>query len=188
MRFRTETLEGKKHVVVPCVLAVEGVLNGSKGPLYYPSSELRASVPHWNGRPVVIYHPDMQHNCMAGNPTVFTRQKVGTVFNVRFEGKALKGECWLDADRLQAVDWRVLTAVNRGEVMEVSTGLFTDNDPSPGHFNGRKYDANARNHRPDHLAILPDLKGACSIADGAGLCRNEVAEEEPLLAPAVMAR
>jgi len=185
MRFRTETLEGKKHVIVPVVMAIEGILNGSKGPLYYPASELRASVPHWNGRPIVIYHPSMEHSCMAGSPEVFSRQKVGVVFRARFEGKALKADAWLDPDRLAAVDRRILAAINRGEMVEISTGLFTDNDPEPGQFNGRKYTAIARNYRPDHLALLPDMKGACSIADGAGLCRNEVAEEEPLLAPAM---
>jgi hypothetical protein len=50
---------------------------------------------------------------------------------------------------------------------------------------GRQYVGIARNHRPDHLAILPDLKGSCSIADGAGLCRNHDVVEEAMLAPSM---
>ena len=56
----------------------------------------------------------------------------------------------------------------RGEMMEVSTGLFSEIEPKPGVFKGRHYKGVVRNLRPDHLAILPDSIGACSIADGAG--------------------
>ncbi len=185
MAYKTALLEGRKHLIVPAVLAVEGVLNGSKGPLYYPAEELRGSVPHWNGRPVVVYHPSMQDGGTAGNPAIFNKQKVGTLFNVRMDGKALKAEAWLDPDRLAVVDTRVLAAVNKGQMMEVSTGLYTEHELAPGTFNGARYDAIARNYRPDHLAILPDLKGACSIADGAGLCRNKI-PDRPLVAPGLV--
>jgi hypothetical protein len=183
MRIQTKLLEGRRHFVVPTVLALEGVLNGSKGPLLYPAEELRRSVPHWDGRPVVVYHPDMRFNCAAGNPEVFTAQRVGTLFNTRYEGKALKADAWLDEDRLITVNLRVLAAVKNGEVMEVSTGLHTENEAVAGTWQGREYTAIARNYRPDHLAILPDMKGACSVADGAGLCRNASEGEEFLLIP-----
>lgn len=188
MRPRTEILEGRKHLVVPVVMAVEGVLNGSRGAFLYPADELRRSVPHWNGRPVVVYHPDMRFNCAAGHAEVFTQQRVGTIFNTRFDSKAkaLKAEAWLDPDRLAAVDLRVFNTVSKGEVMEVSTGVYTENGGEPGTFAGKRYEAVARDYRPDHLAILPDQVGACSIADGAGLCRNEIGEE-PLLMPAMVA-
>ena len=185
MRFETRQLEGRKHFVVPVVMILEGVWNGSNGPLFYTTDELRRSVPHWNGRPVVVYHPDMKFSHHAGNPEVFTKQRVGTVFNARLEGKALKAEAWLDVDRLRDVDWRVASAVGKAEMVEVSTGLFTDNEPAEGMWNGHPYVAVARNHRPDHLAILPDQKGACSVADGAGLCRNAIGEEA-LVAPALV--
>jgi hypothetical protein len=184
VQIETKLLEGRKHLVVPVVMCVEGVLKGSRGAFFYPADELRRSVPHWNGRPVVVYHPDMRFNWAAGNPEVFTAQRVGTIFNARFEGKALKAEAWLDVERLGMVDWRVLEAVKAGRVMEVSTGLFTENEGVAGTWGGRPYTAVARNHRPDHLALLPDLRGACSIDDGAGLCRNAVGEEA-LAVPAV---
>jgi hypothetical protein len=67
----------------------------------------------------------------------------------------------------------VLDKLDKGEMVEISTGLFTDNIPESGVWNGEAYTAVARNYRPDHLAILPDQKGSCSIADGAGLLRNK---------------
>ena len=38
-------------------------------------------------------------------------------------------------------------------------------------WNGEEYSEVLRNYRPDHLAILPDLVGACSLDDGAGFLR-----------------
>jgi hypothetical protein len=183
MKIEIKQLEGRDHLVVPVVMAVEGVLNGSNGALFYPADELEKSVHLWNGRPVVVYHPDMYISSFAGNPQIFNKQKVGVLFNARFESKALKAEAWLDPERLKKVDKRVLEAVQNQKVLEVSTGLFTDNDDATGTFNGKNYIAIARNYQPDHLAILPDQKGACSIADGAGLCRNLGQNEEVLLVP-----
>lgn len=175
-------LEGRDHYVVPVVMIVEGVLSANNGPLLYTTAEMKASAAHWNGRPVVVYHPTMYGYGSAGAPEVFSKQRVGTVFNARVVDNRLKADAWLDPERLETVDNRVLEAVLRGEPMEVSTGLYTDNEPAEGNWNGRQYVAIARNYRPDHLAILPDQVGACSIADGAGLLVN-VIKEEPLLMP-----
>jgi len=187
--IKQKLLEGRPHYVVPVVMGVAGVWCGSNGPLLYTAEELRKSVMHWNGRPAVVYHPSMASNCCAGDPDVFNRQRVGTIFNAHFDNKAkaLKAEAWLDPKRLAAVDPRVLKSIKEGEMVEVSTGLFLDPMPATGTFNGQEYEAVATNHRPDHLAILPDQIGACSIQMGAGLCRNGYAkieyEEGPLLLP-----
>jgi len=53
--------------------------------------------------------------------------------------------------------------------------LFMELERNPGQWNGEDYIGIARNIRPDHLAVLPDVKGACSIADGAGLLRTNQA-------------
>jgi hypothetical protein len=62
-----------------------------------------------------------------------------------------------------------MSAIHAGALMEVSTGLFSDCISNSGTWNGEDYVAEVVNIVPDHLAILPDLKGACSIRDGAGL-------------------
>ncbi len=194
MSPKVQKLEGRPHIVVPVVMGVAGVWDGSNGPLLYAADDLKASVPLWNGKPVVVYHPDMRTNCTAGHPDVFNRQRVGTIFNARFDGSRLKAEAWLDPERLTVIAPKVLASVKNGLMMEVSTGLFTENQPMPGRYDGVPYTAIARNHRPDHLAILPDQIGACSIAMGAGLCRNTVTrtppappdpEVEPLLTPSL---
>ena len=62
--------------------------------------------------------------------------------------------------------------------MEVSTGLFTENEEVHGEFRGKPYIAVARNYRPDHLAWLPDQIGACSLAAGCGTLKLNQAKAE----------
>lgn len=171
---RHDKMEDRDYLVVPMVMMVEGVLNGSYGPLYYPAKELAKVPAVWNHKPIVVYHPTMNGvGVSACDPDVISSRKVGVIMNTSFGEGKLKAEAWLEKDRLQKVDDRVLTNIESGAMTEISTGLFTDNEAAEGEFNGREYKGIARNYRPDHLAILPDLKGACSIEDGAGLLRNQ---------------
>ncbi len=172
-------LEGKQYLVVPMVMLTEGVHNGSRGPLYYPPEELQKFPAVWDHKPIVIYHPTMEGKPISGClPEVLNTRKVGLILHSKFEKGKLKAEAWLDPERLAEVDERVLKDLNEGKVVEVSTGLFTEDEPQEGTWNGEAYRAIARNYRPDHLAILPDQKGACSVADGAGLLRNQGQGEE----------
>lgn len=179
---RNETLEGRPYLAAPMVMMVEGVLNGSDGPLFYPAEEL-AKVPQvWNTKPVVVQHPTLNGKSLSAcDPDVLEKYRVGMIMNTSWDGQRLKAEAWLEPSRLEAVDSRVLNAVQKGEMMEVSTGLFSETEPKPGVFKGRHYKGVVRNLRPDHLAILPDSIGACSIADGAGLMRNSRKEMELIL-------
>lgn len=185
MRIEIKDLEGRDHFVVPTVMITEGVHHGSQGPVFYPIEELRQSVPFWNGKPVVVYHPSMYVSQWAGDPAIFNQQKVGTIFNTRLDGKRLKAEAWIDVERVKRVDQRVLDAIHNRQMMEVSTGLVFAGNDQHGVFNGKHYQTVAHNLKPDHLAILPDQLGACSIADGAGLVRND-AWEEVFIAPALV--
>lgn len=131
----------------------------------------------------MVYHPDQGS---AGSPEVFERQHVGTVFNARFRAAKLLAELWLDAERLViAANGRdVLDTLASGGQLEISTGLFTENDPVDGVWNDSQYEWIARNHRPDHLALLPGKQGACSIRDGCGTVANAAAFPDPLVFPA----
>ena len=183
MRIEQKMLEGRAHFVCPVVMLREGVFEGSAGAMYYPADEIEAAAHLWNGRPVVVYHPAMQTASYAGRPEVFDRQRDGTLFNARLENGRLKADAWIDAERVAAVDRRVLDSIETGRMMELSTGLYTDQDVHPGSFAGLDYAAIARNHRPDHLALLPDLIGACSIEDGAGFLRLNAAAAQPVEEP-----
>ena len=173
-KTRYETLEGKQYLVVPCVMMTEGVHEGTQGPLYYPANELSKIPAIWNTKPVVVYHPQMNGiSLSACDPVILEKQRIGILMNTKWVDGKLKTECWIDEEKTKLVDERVLDAIQSGQMMEVSTGLFTENEDTEGEWNGEVYKSIARNYKPDHLAILPDLKGACSIEDGAGLLRNE---------------
>lgn len=169
---RNDTMEGKAYLVAPMIMLLEGVHQGSNGPLYYPAEELAKTPSVWNHKPIVVYHPVLNgQGVSACDPQILTNRKVGLIMNTTFKDGKLKAEAWIDTERAAIVDNRIIDSVTKNQMMELSTGVFTDNENIPGEWNGEKYDAIARNYRPDHLALLPDIKGACSIEDGAGFLR-----------------
>lgn len=179
--IRHEVLHGRSYIVAPMAMLTEGVHNGSGGPLLYKADEIKRAAPAWNMKPIVVYHPQINgRGVSACDRDILEAQQVGMVMNARWDGK-LRAEAWIDENRARAVDARVLDALLENKVMEVSTGLFTENLPDEGVWNegtptAEPYTAVAVAHQPDHLALLPDQIGACSVADGAGLLQmNEAA-------------
>lgn len=178
---RYETLEGRKHVVVPIVMMTEGVHKGSGGSILYKNQEMAAAPTIWDHKPIVVYHPEINgKGTSACDPTILNTQKIGIMLHTQYADK-LKCEGWIDIERANAVDKRVMTAIDTKKMMEVSTGVFVDVTKEEGEWQGEKYVGTAGNLRADHLAILPDQIGACSIADGAGLLRN-AAQDQPNVA------
>ena len=172
--LRYEMLDGREYLVAPMVMLTVGVHSGSNGPVLYEEHDLAKTPEVWNMKPLCVYHPT--HNgegVSACSPQVIETQGVGLIMNTQWNGK-LRAEAWFDIKKLERVDKRILNALEESKLMEVSTGLFTDNEQSEGTYEptGEEYVAIARNFRPDHLAILPDKIGACSIADGAGLLQT----------------
>jgi len=177
---RYEILNERRHLVVPVTMIVTGVLNGSKGPLFYPTSEISKDPEAWNNTPLVVFHPEEGGEPVsARRPSVLNRQGVGYVFNARVSKGNLVAEAWFDVDKTRRINSQILRMISNGEPIELSTGLFTDNEPRNGVYNGKDYNFIARNYKPDHLAILPGTSGACSIEDGCGvLIRNK--DKRPL--------
>jgi hypothetical protein len=101
---------------------------------------------------------------------------IGFVHNARYDSsrKRLIADAWIDVERARTVDPRVEEAISNRQEMEVSTGLFHDTgNIEGGTFNGIEYKLTARRIVPDHLAVLPGGRGACSRDNGCGLLRNE---------------
>lgn len=176
---REEYLDGVKCVVAPCAMLEEGVWEGSGGPVFYPDAELAKSARVWNQKPIVVNHPqDEAGNYISASlQPVIERSQIGILLNTRHD-KKLRTECWFYEEKANRVDSRILANVKGKSRVETSTGLDADRDETEGEYNGKAYKIIARNHRPDHLAILPDKLGAYSVADGGGLFANEKALEE----------
>ena len=170
---------GKEYLVAPVTMMVEGVHSGSHGPLFHPISELGRFPASWNGIPVMVNHPEREGVCVsANNPEILERFAVGQVFNTHIEDTKLKAEVWLEEVRLMNCAPKLHEKVRQGKPVEVSVGVFTVDEVSPGEWNGEYYDAVAKSHRPDHLALLTEIAGACSLKDGCGIRANEESEKE----------
>lgn len=170
------TVGNTDFLVSPGVLIKAGVLNEELVPL----EEITAHFSAWNGRPVVINHPRNLDgvNISANHPPVLDALQIGKLFNVNIDDGALKGELWIDVARAQAVHRgrEVVSKLEDGKMIEVSTAYLRDREVRAGSHNGQAFETVARNLRPDHLAILLDVEGACSIRDGCGTPRTNEGE------------
>lgn len=176
-KARRVTYQGRDYLAAPVVLVVPGVLPGSKGPLMYRPEDVRASVKDWQGMPLTAdhpYDPMTNEHLSASHEGVLQRQGIGTLRNVTYDGR-LRGEAWVDIEHANRVNPDIVKSMREGRPLEVSTGLYTNNVPSPqgsSHV-GRPYSHFATDFVPDHLAILPSgTIGACSLSDGCGLMVN----------------
>ncbi len=175
--LREAELDGRTHIVAPMVMMTEGVHNGSRGPFFYPGPELNEAVLAWNHKPILIDHPSL---AVSGcTPEVLNKQKVGVVLNTKWDGKQ-RAEAWIDKERLGTVAPEVAKNLMNGIITEVSTGLYFEEKGDGGVWNEQPYLAEAVNHKPDHLAILPNDVGACSVEKGAGLLQlNKAQQKKP---------
>jgi aspartate carbamoyltransferase regulatory subunit len=172
-RIRRERLGGRDYIVAPMTMIVPGVLNGSQGPLYYPEEQVARNPAAWNGIPIVVDHPTQNGMPVsARSPGIIQKYGIGTVYESVFNGRHV-AEGWFDVENTRRIEPSVLTALEAGRPIELSTGLYTKNIPTPGVHNGRNYDAIATEYQPDHLAILVGKRGACSLDDGCGVLVNE---------------
>lgn len=165
--------QGVKFLVVPVTMMVEGVHHGSRGPLLHTIEDLGHFPAAWNGIPIMMDHPKKDGmNISANDPEVLAKS-VGQVFNTHTEENKLKAEAWFNENSLRNISPETLHDILAHKIIEVSVGVFSDEETAPGNWNGEEYTAIARNHRPDHLAILPGGTGACSVEDGCGIRNNK---------------
>lgn len=181
--FREETLEGRNHLVCNAAILAEGVWTGSNGPLFYREKNLAKSVPSWNHKPLVVNHPKDKKGKMisACDPWVINNRKIGIILNTDYDDK-LRTETWIDEEKANGVDKRIVSRVRAGQLIECSTGVYTENIKKPGTWNSTDYEEEATELAPDHLAVLLDKLGAYSIRDGGGILQaNTVFEPESTL-------
>lgn len=168
---RHESFDGKDYLVIPAVLLKEMVVNGELA----TAAEFGAFPEMWDGRPVVIGHPQVGgHYISANSPAILQQTGVGYLFNTTLVGDSLKSELWLDTAKMRALGGKALTALTMleaGEPLEVSTGYYSLLLPTPGTYDGVNYVGQQLDFKPDHLALLPGEIGACSWASGCGAGR-----------------
>lgn len=150
----------------PVVLIKEGVHCGSHGCIFWPSEVLAESAKLWEGKPVTLGHPVKDNSFVSVKERLDT--VVGKVTNVRFNNKT---------KALEGIVRIPISKANVQGVKEVSVGVFSDDIYITGTYDGKQYSAIAQNCIPDHLALLPNERGACSFLDGCGIRANNEAED-----------
>jgi hypothetical protein len=176
LTWRRESLDGKDYIVAQGVPLVEGVLNGR----FVSAEEFGAFVNDWNGVPVVMRHPKQNDgSARVPQPDV---PVIGKFYGAKLDGARLTGEYWLEADKLDNPEGEmILSRLAAQKPSETSTGYWAESIPSVGNWNGQDFAFVDQNIHPDHIALLPDEVGACSLADGCGMNRNARQKGELML-------
>ena len=162
-----EEIDGQKYLIVPAVSIVEGVMNGA----LVLAEEFGRDVSMWDGQPVVIRHPTANGRFVSAYSADVPHY--GFTRNSTIDGAKLKNEVCIaigddNTDELTAV----LDVIATGDTLDLSWGWYRMPIQVNGEWEGVQYEEIATGIFPDHLAILPDESGACSVADGCGLPRN----------------
>lgn len=167
---RTENKDGREFLVVRGVPIVEGVLNN-----YFVSMDEFGAFTHdWNGVPLVLRHP--KHNNGSARVPKPDVPVIGAFYGAMLDtsNRRLVGEYWFDKQLLLSTPEgeQIHNDILAGKVAETSTGYFAAIEQASGVLRGKSYVGIQKNIHPDHIAILPDEKGACSALDGCGVNRN----------------
>lgn len=181
-QVRRNTRDGMEYLVAPVVAVKEGVLNGE----LLLAKDIALSVNAWNGVPLPIDHPFENGRPIAVN----NRQDLLDKCVGHFEGayfdeqtQSLKGELWVNVSKTALLGGHAITARQRLESnlpLEVSTCYYQTLEPTSGTHNGIAYNGIQRNLTPDHVALLPHKKGACSWEHGCGAPRANEQKESPV--------
>ena len=176
---RIETLEGTEYRVVPAVILVAGVHMGlDRIRRYYPAAMLEATAEVWQDIPIILRHPQPTGTSLAPlgrDPAVISAQGIGRVYAGKGEGGKQTAEAWINMARLAVLHAATAAKIEAGEPVELSAGIFPISMQAlaGSAWNGEQYDKVVTDLWPDHLALLPDQIGACSVEDGCGVRWNQ---------------
>ena len=174
LKVREEDYQGRKHLVVPIVALVEGVIHAmnAEHPELVTADEFTRAPQGWNGRPIFEGHPMKNGRPIFGNsPKLLEEQAIGTVFNAAIKKNKLTMEAWIDVEKAREVAPSLLERLEAGESVEISVGVLVETDQlAEGEHKGKRYQGEWHNIVPDHLALLPeDNEGACNWDMGCGV-------------------
>lgn len=173
---RTEMIGKKEYLVIPIVALMEGVIHpvNAETPEFVPFKTLQKAAASWNGRPVTLGHPVKNgKQCSASDPIILESHGLGFIRNSVADAaskKMLQEACVekAQAKKLHPVLYANLEA---NKPQEVSVGAFVLTDDKPGSHGEKRFNASWVEATGDHLAFLPDRRGACSIEMGCGTHR-----------------
>jgi len=169
--IRREQHNGREHIVVPSfTLPDEVIMNGG----LYPHDEIEKSYKSLEGTFAPLGHPQVDGEYVgAERPEAVNAYHFGAFNkNVERRGNRIYVEKFIDVEKAKEseIGRKVLNAIDKGEPIHTSTGIFLDREMTP---NADGYGWIARNMHFNHDAVLLGETGAATPADGVGMMVNK---------------
>lgn len=169
--IRREQHNGREHIVVPSfTLPDEVIMNGG----LYPHDEIEKSYKSLEGTFAPLGHPQVDGEYVgAERPEAVNAYHFGAFNkNVERRGNRIYVEKFIDVEKAKEseIGRKVLNAIDKGEPIHTSTGIFLDREMTP---NADGYGWIARNMHFNHDAVLLGEIGAATPEDGVGMMINK---------------
>ena len=173
--IRKEKRNGRDVIIVPsATLPDDVVMNG----ILYPADEIEKSFKGLERTPAPLGHPEINGTYLsASDPEGLNQGWIGAWNeNVRREKGRVFLDKVIDVERANesAGGKRVLAAIEKGEPIHTSTGVFALMEAANGDVDHKFI---AREMVWDHDAILLDVSGAATPEQGVGMMVNKVGEQ-----------
>ncbi len=176
---RRKKLHGREYIVAPITIMRPGIMAGNRGPLLYGGEENSRYTRHWNHIPLVIDHPQKGS---ARTADFLNERGIGFALDSKdLGGGVIQVDGYFDVAILKSDlakhGRRILRGLERGDKLEVSTGLDGKIHNGEGRYDGQRYVGRVTDYVPDHIAVLTTKRGACGVVDGCGV--NNAAGRPP---------
>lgn len=175
--IRSEKRDGRDVIIVPSATMPDGVvMNGIR----YPAEAIANGYKSLEGTPAPLGHPTYEGEFVsASDPRGLVRGFIGAWNeNVRQEGGRVLLDKVIDVEYAQSLESgrRVLNAIEKGQPIHTSTGLYCSILQLENDADGVELEANEIVF--DHDAILLDERGAATPDQGVGMMVNKAREGE----------
>lgn len=190
--FDRVTIDGEEYLAHDVVAQREGVYTypDPKGGIrreLVTADELTAAIEDVDEVSVIVSHPTTDDESkevatMTTDPRA-NFAEVGTWRDLRptDDEKGIAGQVLIRVDEIGRHNGELrqyVSQVKQFGIGEVSTGYnIQEAIPDTGRFNGMEYGYRQQGLGLDHLALLPNEQGDCSVEDGCGLGRANQHEE-----------
>lgn len=175
---RREKRNGRDVVIVPAATLPDGIVMND---IMYPADEIEKSFAGLNRTPAPLGHPTINGKFVsARDPEGINIGWIGAWNeNLRRENGRVLLDKVIDVERASQSEGgkRVLDAIEKGEPVHTSTGLYCNLEAANGDV---AYKNIARNIEFDHDAILLDEEGAATPVQGVGMMVNAKGEQEEI--------
>ena len=178
--IKREMIDGEEHIIVPCsTMPPDIVMNG----VLYPAGEVQKAAPTLEGTPSPLGHPKVDGEMVsASNPRGANKYGVGAWNRSVTYTDKIHYEKVINVRLCKASPYgqQLLDAIESGEPIHTSTGIYCWVISAAGSSNGKHYSEIATDILFDHDAILLNEPGAATPEDGTGMRVNHDKQEKSM--------